>query len=192
MPSVCRGHERVHQKSGMLQTVSEPFPEPTAAHESRADVLAGYIDYFRSRCIDKIVGLPPEELRRSRLPSGWTPIELLKHLTYDELRWLEWRFEGRSIANPWGDNRHGPDGQWYVAEGETLEELTAALQAQGARSRAIIETNDLEQTGKPGPGWDAPVPPTLERVLLHLIQEYARHLGHLDIVTELTGSPIGE
>jgi hypothetical protein len=94
-------------KSGMLETVSEPFPEPTAAHESRADVLAGYIDYFRSRCIDKIVGLPPDELRRSRLPSGWTPIELLKHLTYDELRWLEWRFEGRSIANPWGTSLKG-------------------------------------------------------------------------------------
>jgi uncharacterized damage-inducible protein DinB len=178
--------------SDMLDTVSEPFPEPTVTHESRADVLAGYIDYFRSRCIEKIAGLPPDELRRSRLPSGWTPIELLKHLTYDELRWLEWRFEGRAVGNPWGDNRDGPDGHWYVAEEETLDELTAALQAQGARSRAIIETNDLERTGAPGPGWEVPVPPTLERVVLHLIQEYARHLGHLDIVTELAGGPIGE
>jgi uncharacterized damage-inducible protein DinB len=176
----------------MLKTVSEPFPEPTVPHESRAEVLAGYIDYFRSRCIDKIAGLPPDDLRHSRLPSGWTPIELLKHLTYDEVRWLEWRFEGRAVANPWGDNRDGPHGDWYVAEQETLDELITALQAQGARSRAIVETNDIEQTGKPGPGWDVPVPPTLERVLLHLIQEYARHLGHLDIIAELAGSPVGE
>jgi uncharacterized damage-inducible protein DinB len=178
--------------SGMLETVIEPFPEPTIPHESRTEVLTGYIDYFRSRCIEKIAELPSDELRRSRLPSGWTPIELLKHLTYDELRWLEWRFEGRDIANPWGDNRFGANDRWYVADEETLDNLTAALRAQADRSRSIIQANDLEQTGKPGPGWDAPVTATLERVLLHLIQEYARHLGHLDIVAELAGGPVGE
>jgi hypothetical protein len=116
----------------MLETMSQPFPEPTTPQGSRADVLAGYIDFFRSRCIDKISGLPRDELRRSRLPSGWTPIEPLKHLAYDELRWLEWRFEGRDVANPWGDNSYGADDRWYVADEETLEELIDALHAQAA------------------------------------------------------------
>jgi Protein of unknown function (DUF664) len=83
--------------------VSIPFPEPTAPVPSRAEVFLGYLGYFRSRVVTKLEGLPSSELRSSRLPSGWTPVELLKHLTYVEMRWLEWGFEGRDVPDPWGD-----------------------------------------------------------------------------------------
>jgi uncharacterized damage-inducible protein DinB len=169
--------------------VSLPFPEPAIAVSSRAEVFLGYLDYFRSRLVSKLEALPGGELRRSRLPSGWTPIELLKHVAHDELRWLEWRFEGRPVADPWGEDR---DGRWYVAADETLEELVAALHAQAARSRAVVESHDLADIGQPGDGWDSNGPATLERVLFHLVQEYARHVGHLDIVSELADGQIGE
>jgi uncharacterized damage-inducible protein DinB len=172
--------------------MSPPFPEPTTPVPSRAEVLLGYLDYFRSRVISKLNALPDGELRSSRLPSGWTPIELLRHLAYDELRWLEWRFEGRDVAAPWADSRDGRDGRWYVAADETFEELAAALHAQAARSRAIVESHDLADLGQPGEGWDGAGPPALERVLFHLLQEYARHVGHLDIVSELADGEIGE
>lgn len=167
--------------------MSLPFPEPAIAVSSRAEVFLGYVDYFRSRLVSKLEALPSGELRRSRLPSGWTPIELLKHVADDELRWLEWRFEGRDVGDPWADER---DGRWHVAAGETLDELTAALHAQAARSRAVVESHDLADVGQPGDGWDEPA--ALERVLFHLLQEYARHIGHLDIVSELAGGQIGE
>jgi hypothetical protein len=169
--------------------MSLPFPEPATPVSSRAEVFLGYLDYFRSRVISKLDALPDGELRSSRLPSGWTPIELLRHLAYDELRWLEWRFEGRDVAEPWADSR---DGRWYVAADETFEELVAALHAQAARSRAIVESHDLADLGQPGDGWDGADPPALERVLFHLLQEYARHVGHLDIVSELADGEIGE
>jgi uncharacterized damage-inducible protein DinB len=169
--------------------VSLPFPEPSIPLSSRAEVLLGYLDYFRSRLVSKLEALPGGELRLSRLPSGWTPIELLKHLAHAELRWLEWRFEGRDVADPWADDR---DGRWYVAADETLEELVAALHAQAARSRAVVESHDLADIGQPGDGWAGAEPGTLERVLLHLLQEYARHVGHLDIVSELADGQIGE
>jgi hypothetical protein len=57
--------------------VSLPFPEPAAEVPSRAEVFLGYLDYFRSRLVRKLEALPAAELRVSRLPSGWTPIELL-------------------------------------------------------------------------------------------------------------------
>src|SRR6185503_987650 len=145
-------------------------------------VFLGYLDYFRSVLVSKLDGLPDGELRASRLPTGWTPIELLKHLTYVELRWLEWGFEGRNVVEPWGDNR---DDRWYVAPGETLDELLTALHAQAARSRAVVEAHDLSEVGQPGDRWDGDDPATLERILFHLLQEYARHVGHLDIVREL-------
>ncbi len=95
-----------------------PFPEPTAPAGSRAEVFNRYLEYFRDRLAAKLRGLPEQERRRSRLLSGWTPLELLKHLTFVEMRWLEWGFEGRDIADPWGDRR---DGRWYVGPDETLD-----------------------------------------------------------------------
>jgi hypothetical protein len=106
-----------------------------------------------------------------------------------ELRWLEWGFEGRDVPEPWADSR---DGRWYVAPGETLEQLVEGLRAQAARTRAVVESHDLADIGRPGERWDGADPASLERILFHLVQEYARHVGHLDIVSELAGGQTGE
>jgi uncharacterized damage-inducible protein DinB len=174
---------------GQAGAVSIPFPSPTTPVPSRAGVFLGYLDYFRSRLVSKLEALPASELRRSRLPSGWTPLELLRHLTFVELRWLEWGFEGRDVPDPWADSR---DGRWYVPAEETLGGMAAALRAQAARTQAIVESHDLADVGQPGERWDGDVPASLERVLFHLVQEYARHVGHLDIAAELAGGPTGE
>jgi len=169
--------------------MSVPFPEPTAPAGSRAELFLRYLGYFRDSVAVKLRELPEGELRRSRLPSGWTPVELLKHLTYVETRWFEWGFAGRAVAEPWGDRR---DDRWYVAPEETLDGLLAALADQAERSRAIIENHDLDEVGQPGERWDGEPPATLERVLFHVLQEYSRHLGHLDIACELAGVPADE
>jgi uncharacterized damage-inducible protein DinB len=166
-----------------------PFPEPTAPAGSRTEVFLRYLDYFRSRLAGKLRDLPADELRRSRVPSGWTPLELANHLRHVEMRWLEWGFEGRDVADPWGDEK---DGRWYVDPGETLDSLLAGLLDQAGRTRAIVEAHDLAEVGKPGDRWDGADPATLERILFHLVQEYARHLGHLDIVVEIATGRSGE
>ncbi len=102
---------------------------------------------------------------------------------------MEWRFEGHDIAGPWGDSQ---DGRWHVAAGQSLDGLVAALHAQAAQTRAVVESHDLADLGQPGDRWTGGTPAALERVLLHLVQEYARHLGHLDIVSELAGGQTGE
>jgi len=165
------------------------FPEPTAPAGSRSEVFLRYLDYFRTRLVTRLTELPETELRRSRLPSGWTPLGLLKHLQYVEMRWLEWGFEGRNVADPWADSQ---EGRWHVADDETLDGLVAALAAQAERSSAIIQAHDLAEVGQPGDRWDGDDPASLERILFHLLQEYARHVGHLDIVAELAGGATGE
>jgi uncharacterized damage-inducible protein DinB len=166
-----------------------PFPAPTQPAASRAEVLLRYLDYFRDQLLVRIRSLPEPELRSSRVPSGWTPLELVAHLTYVELRWLEWGFEGRPVADPWGDHRGD---RWYVAPEQTRDEVIAAVQDRAERSREIVQAHRLDEIGVPGERWDGAEPATLERVLLHLLQEYARHVGHLDIVSELAGGAAGE
>lgn len=169
--------------------MSVPFPEPTDAASTHTEVIVRYLDYFRGQVSSKVQGISADEQRASRVPSGWTPVELLKHLTYVEHRWLEWGFEGASVADPWADSR---DGHWFVDDTESLDDLLTAFRAQARRSNAVIDSHDLQDVGQPGPRWDGQPPATLERVLLHLVQEYARHVGHLDIVVELAGGPTGE
>ncbi|MDG4796390.1 DUF664 domain-containing protein [Micromonospora sp. WMMD1082] len=166
-----------------------PFPEPTVPASGRAEVFLRYLEYLRESVLAKVSALAEEEQRRSRLPSGWTPLELLKHLRYVELRWIEWGFQGREVADPWGDWRGE---RWYVAPEESLAELVTALRAQGAHTGAVVQGADLAARGAPGPRWEGAEPASLERVLFHLLQEYARHLGQLDIVVELAGGPVGE
>jgi len=169
--------------------MSVPFPSPTSPAGSRTEVFLGYLDYFRSQIVSRLRALPEAELRGSRLPSGWTPLELVCHLTHVELRWIEWGFEGLPVAEPWGDSRAD---RWYVAPDRTLDELLNALAARAGHTRKVAESHDLAEVGRPGERWDGAEPATLERVLFHLLQEYARHAGHLDIVAELAGGPTGE
>lgn len=166
-----------------------PFPEPTGAAAGRAEVLVSYLDYFREALADRVEALPPAESTRSRLPSGWTPLELVNHLRHVEQRWLVWGFEGADVGDPWADRRGG---RWYVDPSRTPAELVSELRDQGEVTRAVVRRHTLDERGRPGPRWDGAEPATLERVLLHLLQEYARHVGHLDIVSELAGGPTGE
>ncbi|GAA2650510.1 mycothiol transferase [Paractinoplanes durhamensis] len=165
------------------------FPAPTTPAAGQAEVFVRYLDYFRETVLARVAALPPAELHRSRLPSGWTPLELIKHLRYVELRWIEWGFEGRPVPEPWGDRQ---DDRWHVTPDETAATLTASLRSQGIRTTEVVLGSSLAATGAPGPRWEGAEPATLERVLFHLLQEYARHAGHLDVVAELAGGPVGE
>ena len=124
-----------------------PFPEPTTPVGSRTEVFLRYLGYFRDRLAARLRELPASELRRSIVPSGWTPLELLRHLTYVERRWLEWGFEGRDVGDPWGDHQGGREGRWAIGPEETAATLLNGLHVQAARSRAIITAHALDEVG---------------------------------------------
>jgi len=169
-----------------------PFPEPTGPPGPRAEVLLGYLDYFRCLVVSKVQGLSDAQLRVSLLPSGWTVLELVKHLRHVEQRWLVWGFKGQPVARPWGDSQDSQDGRWYVSDTEDGPDLVRALQAQGAVTSSVVRAHELSDIGRRGERWEGAAPPTLERVLFHLLQEYARHVGHLDVVRELMDGKVGE
>jgi Protein of unknown function (DUF664) len=165
------------------------FPSPTTPVGSTDQVFLGYLDFFRATVAGKLEGLDESALRTSLVPSGWTPLEMVTHLTAMERRWLVWGIAGEPVDDPWYDER---DDRWYVDPDATAAELVERMHAGGRRTREIVEARSLDDVGAPGPRWDGREPPTLQRVLFHVLQEYARHVGHLDIVRELADGSTGE
>jgi hypothetical protein len=157
------------------------------------EVLLGFLDYYRSVIARKIEGLTDAELRESRLPSGWSPLELVKHLVYMERRWLRWGFRAEQVADPRGDEDESE--RWHAGPGDSAAGLVAALQEAGEQTRAIAAAADLADVSAPGGRFtdDDPRPrPTLAWVLVYVLQEYARHAGHLDVARELIDGATGE
>ncbi len=73
----------------------------------------------------------------------------------------------------------------------TAEDLVARLRAIGERTRSVLRDFPLDATASPG-GRFADDPPSLEWICFHVLAEYARHAGHLDIAVELAARPTGE
>jgi hypothetical protein len=67
-----------------------------------------------------------------------------------------------------------------------------APQARGAVTSTVVRAHELSDIGRPGKRWEGAAPPTLKRVMFHLLQEYARHVGHLDVVRELMDGKVRE
>lgn len=165
--------------------------EPGHDIEGSASRFSAYLDYYRSEITGAVTALPEDELRTTRLASGWTPIELLSHILHMEQRWFVWGFLGETVDDVWGDwDTDDPweneGGRWQVDEEVSVASLVDRLEAVGERTREVLAGNPLEALAPIGPRFSDD-PPDLEWICLHVLQEYARHAGHLDIVVELAG-----
>ncbi|MGY2874611.1 putative damage-inducible protein DinB [Marmoricola sp. URHA0025 HA25] len=162
--------------------------EPPPETADPAELFAGYLRYYREAAIAKVSALPVSEQRSSRLPTGWTPLELLQHLAYMERRWFRWNFLGEQVEEPWGDRR---DDTWYAADDLQAEDVAGLLREGGAVTDEILASHRLDETSQPPADYPGPTAP-LSWICFHVLQEYARHVGHLDIAVELAGGPTGE
>ena len=164
------------------------FPEPVAGTADPATLFSRYLEFYRETVIRKLRSLPEVELRTSRLPSGWTPMELLTHLLHMERRWFVWGHRGEPVDDPWGDER---DGRWHVPDDADLDTLAAELRAVGERTTGLLAERPLDEQAALGGRFEDD-PPTLAWICFHVLQEYARHAGHLDVAVELAGGEVGE
>jgi hypothetical protein len=153
--------------------------------------VAAYLAFYRATVVEKARSLPAAELRRPLVPSGWTPLELLQHLAYMERRWIVWGFLGESVPDPWGDSQGSRDAAWLVPADRSLDDVVGLLEEQAARTEQVLASATLDDRAATG-GRFATDPPDLRWICFHVLQEYARHAGHLDIAVELAGGPVGE
>lgn len=157
----------------------KPSPEPSPIAPERV-ALAEWLDFYRAELLAKIDGLNDEQADRRVVPSLNTLHGLVRHLAKVEHIWFVTFLQGSDEPAPFGFPKNR-DGDFALDDGVTLEQDVARLIAACERSRAIFEQLDLddvaehERMGRMDVRW----------VMLHMIEEYAQHNGHADILREL-------
>jgi len=143
-------------------------------------LLRAYLDFHRETLAAKCAGLSDDDLRRRTTPSSLSLLSLVRHMAEVERAWFRRVIDGQDVPLVWS-----PDGDFQVAydtTGADVAEAFAAWQAEIAHGRRIeAATASLDVAGVDRRSGDQY---TLRRVMVHLIQEYARHNGHADLIRE--------
>jgi uncharacterized damage-inducible protein DinB len=165
-------------------------PDPGGAER---DVLGQYLDYQRETVLLKTDGLTKEQLAQKLAPSDLTLAGLLYHLALVEEGWMEKSFLGLPYRDPWLDVDWESDPNWEFRTAETLQpdELRRRYREACDRSRDVVSgATSLDQqsvtTLRNGRTY------SLRWVLLHLIEETARHAGHADFLRQAIDGVVGE
>lgn len=165
-------------------------PDPAAAER---DAIGQYLDYQRETILLKADGLDQEQLARTIPSSGLTLAGLLYHLALTEESWTEERFLGLPLREPWADVDWDTDPDWEFRTGATLdpEEVRQRYRDACDRSRAVAaKAASLDELSR------VPLRDgrrfSLRWMLLHLIEETARHAGHADLLREAIDGATGE
>lgn len=142
------------------------------------ELLASFIDTQREAMLALAGGLSDEALRKRLVPSDTTILGMIKHLAYVERWWFQDVFEGRECSYPWTDD--DPDADFRVESDETTAQILDLYRAECETSRSIFEEHDL---GDVSVSSERPSC-SLKWVVLHMIEETARHAGQADILRE--------
>lgn len=170
-------------------------PEPPIG-ANEVETLIGFLDYQRATLAWKTSGLGARDLNRTTASSSMTLGGLLKHLTWVEDYWFSRRLLGRPPAPQWADIdwRSEPDWEWTSAATDSPAELKAMWSATVEASRSAVDgalrSGSLDQfAATPWPNGESP---SLRWILVHMIEEYARHNGHADLLRESIDGLVGE
>jgi uncharacterized damage-inducible protein DinB len=167
---------------------------PVAAGE--VDTLLGFLEFQRATFAWKCQGLDADGLGRSVAASTMTLGGMLKHLALVERSWCSRRLHGRALGAPWDgvDWSADADWDWHSAVDDTPEQLRTLWQDAVEQSRTdvaeALADGGLDRLASQG--WADGRTPSLRWILCHLIEEYARHNGHADLIREAVDGQTGE
>ena len=168
----------------------------------RADeltTLRAFLDFQRDTFRWKCAGLTQEQLARPLPPSDMTLGGMMKHLAIVDSSWFEYDYGGREFMPPFDtvDWDADPDWEWHTAKDDTPEQLRALFDEGVRRADAVLDAALAAGLGlddesarlcpREGAGRFS-----LRWIMLHLIEEYARHNGHADLLRESIDGEVGE
>jgi uncharacterized damage-inducible protein DinB len=172
-----------------IPTPEPPADPPRAGDED--DMLMSFIDYFRAVLTRKCAGLTSDQLQVTVADSSLTLGRLLRHMAFVEDYWFRFVLLGEELPEPWSaaDWDAQPDWEMDTATGFSPVELGRQFDDAVARSRAATAGLDLDhpaaREGRHGPT-------SLRWILIHMVEEYARHCGHADLIREAIDGAVGD
>ena len=140
--------------------------------------LTQLLDFLRATVIAKATGITDEQAAAHPVPaSGLTIAGLVKHLTGTERFWFSIDFADLQVPWPWTDGN--PHGNFTLSDTETIDFLRADYELECERSRQAIAGQPLDAVAR-----SEGMKFTLRYALAHMVEETARHCGHLDLLRE--------
>lgn len=168
---------------------AEPGPDDRPRGPERGDerpMLEAFLDHQRASVVWKAHGLSDADAAKRLLPSLTTVSGLVRHLADVERSWFREDMDGQEFV-PVHYSDEDPDGEFRVTAEDSLEEIIADYELACAESREVASTYSLDDLSAAGDGRFS-----LRWIILHLIEETARHLGHIDILREQLDGVTGE
>jgi hypothetical protein len=164
-------------------------PEPAADERT---TLLQFLDYQRATLLGKCAGLHRAQLVAVHPPSTLTLAGLLKHLAYVEDTWVQERFLGLELPEPWTSAPFDDDPDWelHSAPDDDPQLLRELYQLACSRTRDAMATAPLDQLSQRPLRDGSRV--SLRWIAVHLIEETARHNGHADLIRESIDGAVGE
>jgi uncharacterized damage-inducible protein DinB len=167
-----------------MNTTQDGRPIPPAHADERA-MLEAWLDFHRATLALKCSGLKDDQLRLpAAAPSSMTLLGLVQHLAEVERNWFQRVFAGQHLPPVFGQS----NGDGFALQPDRgLDEAMAAWQGEVARGRELIADASLDDSGRlseeeAGHVGDQGV--SLRWIMVHMIEEYARHNGHADLIRE--------
>ena len=169
-------------------------PEPPLTGDERA-TLEGFLDYQRATLAWKCSNLDHAGFTAATAASSMTLGGVMKHMAYVEDYWFAQWWDGGEASAPWRDVEWAsdPDWEWHSARDDSPSEIRALWERAVARSRAVVASSVSEGLGAPTRRrWPDGRAPSRRWILCHMIEEYARHNGHADLLREAIDGETGE
>ena len=153
------------------------LPDPAPDADER-ELLLAWLDHLRTSIVRKLADLDEQQAR-------WTPdgaliplLGIVNHLTHVEWRWMDGMFLGAEVSRSEAEFAPGPD--------LTVSDAVARYRSRARATEALVRTLPVTQPATDGSGRN------LRWVLLHLIEETARHAGHADLLRQAIDGSVGE
>ena len=154
-------------------------------HTKERAALRTVLDDYRRTVVWKLDGLSRDDAVTPRVPSGTSLLGVVKHLAYVERWWFQAVIGRRDPEFPWSED--DPDADWRIDDGESVEDIIDLFWAECTISNEILE--GLESLDAEYQRRDEML--TARGIILHMIEEIARHAGHTDILRELADGTTG-
>jgi uncharacterized damage-inducible protein DinB len=181
---------------GMTQTFDKETRVEAPIRADEVTALRGFLDYHRDTFRWKCAGLTQEQLAQTHPPSAMSLGGMMKHLALNEVGWFGKTLGGVPYPPLFDDVdwQSDPDWEWRTAADDDPEELRAIYDDCVRRADAAVDEAlaggglDAESVAKDSSGEAF----SLRWILLHMIEEYARHNGHADLIRESIDGETGE